>query len=303
ASRRGVAAEGDDRRRLARARTGARPQVLGARPRAGRARAVVPAGQRGSPLPARDAPVCDRTGEVMQVLLASPRGFCAGVEMAVEALQRALERFGPPLYVFHEIVHNTHVVQRFRERGAIFVDDVREVPEGACLLYSAHGVAPTVRDIAAERRLRTIDATCPLVAKVHREAVRYVRAGYQIVLIGHAGHDEVTGTMGEAPHATVLVESADDVDRLDLNGRKVAYLTQTTLSSTPPTGSSLVWRSASLAWGERPGRTSATPPKIVRKRCGRWPARRRSRSCWAAATAPTAGGSPSWLLRPACPRI
>ena len=166
----------------------------------------------------------------MQVLLASPRGFCAGVEMAVEALQRALERFGPPLYVFQEIVHNTHVVQRFRERGAIFVDDVREVPEGACLLYSAHGVAPTVRDIAAERRLRTIDATCPLVAKVHREAVRYVRAGYQIVLIGHAGHDEVTGTMGEAPHATALVESADDVDRLDLNGRKVAYLTQTTLS-------------------------------------------------------------------------
>jgi 4-hydroxy-3-methylbut-2-enyl diphosphate reductase len=166
----------------------------------------------------------------MRVLLANPRGFCAGVEMAIEALEQALARFGRPLYVFHEIVHNTHVVQRFRALGAIFVDDVRDVPEGACLLYSAHGVAPTVRRIAAQRRLRTIDATCPLVAKVHREAARYSRAGYQIVLIGHAGHDEVTGTLGEAPHATVLAESPDDVDRLTVRGHKVAYLTQTTLS-------------------------------------------------------------------------
>jgi len=166
----------------------------------------------------------------MRILLASPRGFCAGVEMAIHALERAIEVFGAPLYVFHEIVHNKHVVERFRERGAVFVNDLREVPVGACLLYSAHGVSPEIRRIAAERGLRTIDATCPLVTKVHQEAARYSRSGYQIVLIGHDGHDEIIGTIGEAPDAIVLAQSADDVDHLAVDGRKLAYLTQTTLS-------------------------------------------------------------------------
>src|SRR5262245_10410926 len=166
----------------------------------------------------------------MRILLASPRGFCAGVEMAIHALERAIDVFGTPLYVFHEIVHNKHVVERFRERGAVFVNDLREVPVGAYLLYSAHGVSPEIRRIAAERELRTIDATCPLVTKVHQEAARYSRSGYQIVLIGHEGHDEIIGTIGEAPDAIVLAQSADDVDHLAVDGRKLAYLTQTTLS-------------------------------------------------------------------------
>ncbi|GIW90071.1 MAG: 4-hydroxy-3-methylbut-2-enyl diphosphate reductase [Pirellulaceae bacterium] len=167
----------------------------------------------------------------MKILLAAPRGFCAGVNMAIESLDVALRAFGPPVYVYHEIVHNRYVVETFRERGAVFVNDLEQVPEGSYLLFSAHGVAPEVRRIARQRRLTAIDATCPLVTKVHLEAIRFAKEGYLIVLIGHEGHDEVVGTMGEAPHCIVLVESEEDVDRLPApsNG-KIAYLTQTTLS-------------------------------------------------------------------------
>jgi len=166
----------------------------------------------------------------MKIILAGPRGFCAGVNMAIETLELAIKLYGTPIYVYHEIVHNKYVVDRFRALGAVFVDRLDEVPEGAHLLYSAHGVSPEIRRVSAERNLRTIDATCPLVTKVHLEAVRYAKAGYTIVLIGHDGHDEVIGTMGEAPEAIVLVESPDDVDRLELSTAKLAYLTQTTLS-------------------------------------------------------------------------
>jgi 4-hydroxy-3-methylbut-2-enyl diphosphate reductase len=167
----------------------------------------------------------------MKIILANPRGFCAGVNMAIECLERALEFFGPPLYVYHEIVHNKFVVERFRDRGTVFVESLDDVPPGSPLLYSAHGVAPQVRDLARARRLVAIDATCPLVIKVHLEAIRYAREGYTIVLIGHEGHDEVIGTMGEAPNQMILVETAEDVDQLNIaNPDKVAYLTQTTLS-------------------------------------------------------------------------
>src|SRR5919199_4556064 len=151
--------------------------------------------------------------------------------MAIESLDKALELFGTPIYAYHEIVHNRPVVERFRKKGVIFVESIDEIPEGATVLYSAHGVAPAVREASARRRLRAIDATCPLVTKVHTEAIRYAKEGYTIVLIGHEGHDEVVGTMGEVPHSIVLVESEDDVARLPLPAdAKVAYLTQTTLS-------------------------------------------------------------------------
>ncbi len=167
----------------------------------------------------------------MKVTLASPRGFCAGVNMAIECLQFALERLGPPIYVYHEIVHNRYVVESFRGSGVEFVESLEEVPVGATLLFSAHGVSPAVRELARRRELRTIDATCPLVTKVHVEAVRFAKEGFTIFLIGHAGHDEVVGTMGEAPAAMVLVESEEAVDRLEVpTDAKVAYLTQTTLS-------------------------------------------------------------------------
>ena len=167
----------------------------------------------------------------MQIILAAPRGFCAGVNMAIESLEMALQRFGSPVYVYHEIVHNKRIVEDFSSRGVVFVDNLTEVPPGSNLLYSAHGVSPEIRRIAAERNLNTVDATCPLVTKVHREAVRYAREGYTIVLIGHQGHDEVVGTIGEAPSAVRLVEDTDDVDRLDVDAdARLAYLTQTTLS-------------------------------------------------------------------------
>jgi 4-hydroxy-3-methylbut-2-enyl diphosphate reductase len=169
--------------------------------------------------------------EGMKVLLASPRGFCAGVNMAIESLELALGAFGPPIYVYHEIVHNQYVVSHFRGRGVTFVDELAEVPAGATLLFSAHGVSPEVRRIARERKLRAIDATCPLVTKVHLEAIKYADSGYTILLIGHEGHDEVIGTMGEAPEAIVLVEKPEDVASLKVaDESKVAYLTQTTLS-------------------------------------------------------------------------
>ena len=168
---------------------------------------------------------------VERVLLASPRGYCAGVERAVETVERALELYGPPVYVRKQIVHNAHVVRELEQRGAVFVDEETEVPAGETVVLSAHGVAPTVYRNAESLGLKTIDATCPLVTKVHVEARRYAAQGYTIVLIGHAGHEEVVGTMGEAPEATVLVQSVEDAEALDPPpGTRLAYLTQTTLS-------------------------------------------------------------------------
>ena len=167
----------------------------------------------------------------MRVLLASPRGFCAGVNMAIDALELAIQSLPAPIYVYHEIVHNKYVVNRFRAAGVVFVDDLAEVPAGATLLFSAHGVSPEIRRIARERNLRAIDATCPLVTKVHLEAIKYANQGYTILLIGHEGHDEVIGTMGEAPEAILLVETPEQVAHLEVaDETKVAYLTQTTLS-------------------------------------------------------------------------
>ncbi|HEY2154317.1 MAG TPA: 4-hydroxy-3-methylbut-2-enyl diphosphate reductase [Isosphaeraceae bacterium] len=166
----------------------------------------------------------------MQIILANPRGFCAGVNMAIESLERSLDLFGAPLYVYHEIVHNKYVVERFLKRGVVFVESLEEVPEGSPLLYSAHGVSPQIRQEARSRKLKAIDATCPLVTKVHLEAVKYASEGYTILLIGHEGHDEVIGTMGEAPERMILVETAEDVEALEIDPEKIAYLTQTTLS-------------------------------------------------------------------------
>jgi 4-hydroxy-3-methylbut-2-enyl diphosphate reductase len=168
---------------------------------------------------------------VRRLLLASPRGYCAGVERAVETVERALALYGSPVYVRKQIVHNSHVVEDLRSRGAVFVDALSDVPEGATVVFSAHGIAPAVRHEAKELSLTTIDATCPLVTKVHAQARRYAEAGYSLVLIGHAGHEEVEGTLGEAPDAIVLVQSAEDAERVSLPAdRPLAYLTQTTLS-------------------------------------------------------------------------
>ena len=167
----------------------------------------------------------------MKIILAAPRGFCAGVEMAIESLRLAIEAFPPPIYVYHEIVHNKFVVEQFESDGVIFIEDLSRVPTGSTLLFSAHGVSPEIRQIAAARNLRAIDATCPLVTKVHLEAVKYAKEGRTIILIGHEGHDEVIGTMGEAPDSIILVETPEDVDRLQVaDENKLAYLTQTTLS-------------------------------------------------------------------------
>ena len=166
-----------------------------------------------------------------RVLLASPRGYCAGVERAVETVERALALYGKPVFVRKQIVHNSHVVRDLEKRGAIFVDSVDDVPKGSPVVFSAHGVAPAVREAAAARGLTTIDATCPLVTKVHTQARRFAEAGYTVVLIGHAGHEEVEGTTGEAPEAIVLIGSVDDAERVSFDaGTRLAYITQTTLS-------------------------------------------------------------------------
>lgn len=166
-----------------------------------------------------------------KVLLASPRGYCAGVDRAVESVEHALDVFGPPVYVRKEIVHNKHVVETLKARGAIFVDSAAEVPEGETVVFSAHGVSPAVHAEAADRKLKTIDATCPLVTKVHVEAKKFAADGYQIILIGHEGHEEVEGTMGEAPDAMILVETIDDVATLEVDDpEKLAFISQTTLS-------------------------------------------------------------------------
>ncbi len=167
----------------------------------------------------------------MRVILANPRGFCAGVNMAIDSLERALQLFGTPLYVYHEIVHNLHVVERFKKRGVVFVDTIDEIPSNSVVLYSAHGVAPAIREASEKRNLNAIDATCPLVTKVHLEAIRFAKEGYTILLIGHEGHDEVAGTVGEAPGNIRLVQDAHEVEALELPAdAKVAFLTQTTLS-------------------------------------------------------------------------
>ena len=167
----------------------------------------------------------------MKIILANPRGFCAGVEMAVDTVAEALEIVGPPLYVYHEIVHNRHVVERFVKEGVIFVDEIDEVPPNSTVIFSAHGVSPAVRKRVKDRDCTMIDATCPLVTKVHMEAVRYAHQGYKILLIGHAGHDEIVGTVGEAPDAITIVESPEDVADLPFtDGDRLVYLTQTTLS-------------------------------------------------------------------------
>jgi 4-hydroxy-3-methylbut-2-enyl diphosphate reductase len=171
------------------------------------------------------------TEQRKRVLLAAPRGYCAGVDRAVVTVEKALELYGPPVYVRKQIVHNKHVVSTLERRGAVFVEETEEVPEGATVVFSAHGVAPVVHDEAAARQLRTIDATCPLVTKVHREAVRFAADDYDILLIGHEGHEEVVGTSGEAPDHITLVDGPDDVDRVEVRDPdKVVWLSQTTLS-------------------------------------------------------------------------
>ncbi len=171
------------------------------------------------------------THTLEKILLAAPRGYCAGVDRAVQTVERALDRYGPPVYVRKEIVHNKHVVAELRQKGAIFVESELDIPEGSVTVFSAHGVAPVVHANATARRLQTIDATCPLVTKVHVEARRFAADGYTIVLVGHDGHEEVEGTMGEAPDNMVLVQTEQDVDELVLdNPDKVAFISQTTLS-------------------------------------------------------------------------
>ena len=180
-------------------------------------------------IPGLTGPAAHRGGK--RVLLAEPRGYCAGVDRAVETVERALERHGAPVYVRHEIVHNRHVVETLAKRGAVFVAETDEVPEGSIVVFSAHGVAPTVRESAVERDLQVIDATCPLVTKVHNEAKRFAREDYDILLIGHEGHEEVIGTAGEAPDHVQLVDGPDGVDRVTVrDASKVIWLSQTTLS-------------------------------------------------------------------------
>jgi 4-hydroxy-3-methylbut-2-enyl diphosphate reductase len=172
-----------------------------------------------------------------RILLLTPRGFCAGVVRAIDVVKIALDLHGAPIYVRKEIVHNRHVVEELRQRGAVFVEELAEVPEGGRVIFSAHGVSPAVRQEAKARGLKVIDATCPLVTKVHLEAVRFAKQGYTIILIGHKDHDEVVGTLGEAPENTILVETEADVDRLEIGDPpKICYLTQTTLSLDETTG-------------------------------------------------------------------
>ncbi|MGD1278023.1 MAG: 4-hydroxy-3-methylbut-2-enyl diphosphate reductase [Tepidisphaeraceae bacterium] len=168
---------------------------------------------------------------MLKIILANPRGFCAGVNMAIETVNQVLALKGPPVYVYHEIVHNRHVVDGFRVRGVTFVDDIREVPEGGLVVYSAHGISPELRRQAKLRRLVEVDATCPLVTKVHMEVLRYVRDGYTILFIGHRQHDEAIGTVGEAPDSIIVIETPEEVQRLNVpNPNRLAYVTQTTLS-------------------------------------------------------------------------
>ncbi len=215
-----------------------------------------------------------------KLLLAAPRGYCAGVDRAVQTVERALELHGAPVYVRKEIVHNKHVVEKLRERGAVFVEAETEVPDGATVVFSAHGVAPTVHANAAAQSLRTIDATCPLVTKVHVEAKKFAAEGYTIVLIGHAGHEEVEGTMGEAPESIVLIETEADVDALQVQDpEKVAFISQTTLSVDETTAIiAAAAASASRRSSDPAPTTSATRRRTARPRSSSWPAN--AISCW-----------------------
>ena len=169
--------------------------------------------------------------QTMKVILANPRGFCAGVNMAVECVNQVLEVLGPPVYVFHEIVHNKHFVEDFKRRGVTFVESISEVPEGSTVIYSAHGISPEVRRQSRQRKLKEVDATCPLVTKVHMEVIRYARDGYTILFVGHRNHDEAVGTVGEAPENIIVVESPEEVEQVQVpDANKVAFVTQTTLS-------------------------------------------------------------------------
>ncbi len=240
----------------------------------------------------------------MRIILANPRGFCAGVNMAIDSLERALELYGTPLFVYHEIVHNRHVVERFRKRGVVFVDGINEIPHGANVLYSAHGVAPAIRAAAAQRNLNAIDATCPLVTKVHLEAVRFAREGYIIFLIGHEGHDEVLGTLGEAPDNIRLVQTAEEVAALDVPAdAKVAYLTQTTLSVDD---AEIIIRRCGRGFPPSAGRratTSVTPRKTGRKPSRTWSPKLTWCWCWAAKIAQTVCVWRSWPAAMAKPPI
>ena len=199
------------------------------------------------------------------LLLLKPRGFCAGVVRAIDIVRIALEAFGPPIYVRKEIVHNSFVVEELQGKGAIFVDSVDEVPEGERVIYSAHGVSPEVRTASKERQLRVIDATCPLVTKVHVEAVKFAKEGYSLILIGHRDHDEIIGTLGEAPAVTQVVGSPAQVEALSVpDPNRVAYLTQTTLSLDEAKTSSKHCAASSPTSGGRMRRTSATPLRIAR---------------------------------------
>ena len=235
----------------------------------------------------------------MEIILANPRGFCAGVNMAIECLERALEFFGPPLYVYHEIVHNKFVVDKFRRLGTVFVESLDEVPEGSPLLYSAHGVSPQIREEARRRRLVAIDATCPLVIKVHLEAIRYAKEGYTIILIGHEGHDEVIGTMGEAPHQMILVETAEDVENLVGAGPRQGRLPDADHAQRQrcQRRHRRAARRSFPGSPIRPRTTSATPPRTGRRPSASWPRRPTWCSCSAARTARTAG---DWPRSPTC---
>src|SRR5579862_5918783 len=182
------------------------------------------------PIATVTSPVPLKTGG-KKIILLTPRGFCAGVVRAIDVVKIALDLYGAPIYVRKEIVHNRHVVDELRDAGAIFIEELEEVPSGARVIFSAHGVSPAVRTQAKERNLQVIDATCPLVTKVHLEAVKFAKKGYTIILIGHKDHDEVIGTLGEAPEATVLVSTVEDVDQLNIKDPdRVSFITQTTLS-------------------------------------------------------------------------
>ena len=212
---------------------------------------------------------------MLRVVLAQPRGFCAGVERAIEIVERALKKYGPPIYVRHEIVHNRHVVEDLRRRGAVFVDELDEIPPGGMTVFSAHGVAQRVEELAIERNLPVIDATCPLVAKVHNEGRRYAAQGREIVLVGHAGHAEVEGTIGQVPGTVHLVQTAEDVAALQPGTPdRMAYITQTTLSvdDTRHIINALQAALSRTSSGRRCA-TSATPPRTASRRCGSWPPR------------------------------
>jgi (E)-4-hydroxy-3-methyl-but-2-enyl pyrophosphate reductase len=245
-----------------------------------------------------------------RVLLAAPRGYCAGVDRAVQTVENALERFGAPVYVRKEIVHNKHVVQTLEERGAIFVEENEEVPEGSLVIFSAHGVAPDVHEGAARRNLRTIDATCPLVTKVHKEAVRFADEGYDILLIGHEGHEEVIGTTGEAPEHIKLVDGVDGVDGVEVRDpAKVAWLSQTTLSVDETQQTVAKLKSGSRCCSTRRRTTSATRRRTGRSRSSRspgtatccwWSARRtpRTRCAWSRSRSRSGCPPRTWWTSP-----